>query len=112
MIVESRCGACRVEALYVGIENVRRYFPRSLRAVDLCFDHLRIQCALEPDFWIGRPEIRDVRVLDWLELKRRVSGTRSQPMILVPDGERGFVLKEMRIVAGSLIRPFAISDWV
>lgn len=77
MIVESRFVGRHATGLHVDLENVRRYFPPRFKAIDLHFDHLRIQFALESDFWMARPEIRDPCLRDWLELRGRMSGVRS-----------------------------------
>jgi hypothetical protein len=94
MVVKSQCNGHRVTGLYVGVNNVRRYFPRKVEAIDLQLDHLRIQCGLTPHFWKGQPEIHDPRLCDWLELKQfQGKGCRtSMPLAMIPTGENSFVL--------------------
>ena len=53
-VVTSQCIGNRVTGLYVGANNVRRYFPKQVSAIELQLDHLRIECELKPDFWNGR----------------------------------------------------------
>jgi hypothetical protein len=94
MLVKSQCNGRRVTGLYVGANNVRRYFPRNIAAIDLQLDHLRIQCGLTPLFWKGQPEIHDPRLCDWLELKQlHGKGCRdSMPLAMIPSGENSFIL--------------------
>lgn len=58
-----------ITGLRVGISNVRRYFPRGLKAIDLELDHLRIRCDLQASFWRDLPEISDGRLCAWLQNK-------------------------------------------
>jgi hypothetical protein len=94
MLVKSQCIGNRVIGLYVGENNVRRYFPRKVEAIDLQLDHLLIQCELAPSFWDGEPEIYDPRLCLWLESKQsKDSDCRaSMPLYMVPAGEESFVL--------------------
>jgi hypothetical protein len=94
MVVKSQCNGHRVTGLYVGVNNVKRYFPRNIAAIDLQLDHLRIQCGLTPHFWKGQPEIHDPRLCDWLESKQfQGKGCRnSMPLAMIPSGENSFIL--------------------
>ncbi len=94
MVVKSQCNGHRITGIYVGANNVRRYFPRRLVAIDLQLDHLRIRCGLTPGFWQDDPEIRDPRLSDWLELKQS-QGTGSRgplSLAMTPSGEDSFIL--------------------
>jgi hypothetical protein len=81
--------------LHIGAANVRRYFRKGMRVVDLMLDHLLIQCTLSPDFWQGRPEIHDPRLSEWLEFKAGRGRTAREPMQLtmVRSGLDTFVIK-------------------
>jgi hypothetical protein len=93
MVVRLKCIGHRLTGLYIGANNVRRYFPRQIAAIDLQLDHLRIRCGLTPEFWQDAPEIRDPRLSDWLELKRLHGiGLDSMPMAMTPSGEDSFIL--------------------
>jgi hypothetical protein len=94
MVVKPQCIGHRVIGLYVGVNNVRRYFPRNIAAIDLQLDHLQIQCGLAPHFWNGQPEIHDPRLCEWLESKHfQGRGYRnSVPLAMTPSGENSFVL--------------------
>lgn len=94
MVVKSQCNGHRITGLYVGVKNVRRYFPRKISAIDLQLDHLRIQCGLTPHFWNGQPEIHDPRLCDWLESKQlQGRGLRTpMPLAMIPSGENSFIL--------------------
>jgi hypothetical protein len=93
MVVKSQCNGHRVTGLYVGVNNVRRYFPRNVASIDLQLDHLQIQCGLAPHFWNGQPEIHDPRLCEWLESKHYREGYRnSVPLAMTPSGENSFIL--------------------
>ncbi len=94
MLVKSHCIGNRVTGLYVGENNVRRYFPRKVEAIILKLDHLMIECGLAPRFWDGEPEIHDPRLCLWLESKQsRDSNCRSSmPFYMIPAGEGAFSL--------------------
>jgi hypothetical protein len=81
--------------LLIGEANARRYFPRSLSSIELQLDDLHIQCALEPDFWRGRPEIHDPRLSGWLEFKagRAPSGHGPMQLAMVRSGADKFVVR-------------------
>jgi hypothetical protein len=91
MVVKSQWTGHRITGLYVGVNNVRRYFPKNVESIDLELDHLRIQCGLKPHFWKGQPEIHDPRLCDWLELKQ-LQGKGCRSMAMIPSGEHSFVL--------------------
>lgn len=93
MLVKPQCTGHRYTGIYVGVSNVRRYFPRQVSAIDLQLDHLRIRCGLTPEFWQGTPEIRDPRLSDWLELKRlQGAGRDTLSLAMTPSGEDTFTL--------------------
>ncbi len=93
MVVTSQCSGHRVTGLFVGAGNVRRYFRKGVREIELQLDHLRIECWLAPDFWNGQPEIHDPRLCLWLESKvRNLNGQASEPMAMIPSGENSFIL--------------------
>jgi hypothetical protein len=94
MVVTSQCSGHRVTGLYVGADNVRRYFPRRIQQIELQLDHLRIECGLRPHFWDGEPEIRDPRLCLWLESKQaqRTESWAPMPLDMTPSGEHSFTL--------------------
>jgi hypothetical protein len=94
MLVRSQCDGNRVTGLYIGADNVRRYFPRRVVRIELRLDHLRIECGLTPVFWNGQPEIHDPRLCLWLESKQSQRKERRAPMSLdmTPSGEHSFTL--------------------
>jgi len=94
MLVTSQCDGSRVTGLYVGADNVRRYFPKRFSRIELRLDHLRIECGLSPHFWNGRPEIHDPRLCLWLESKQAKRTERGTPMPLAmtPSGNQSFTL--------------------
>lgn len=93
MVVISQCSGHRVTGLYVGASNVRRYFPKRVKEIELQLDHLRIECWLNPDFWQDQPEIHDPRLCLWLESKQRNgSGYAPASMAMIPSGKNSFIL--------------------
>jgi hypothetical protein len=94
MVVKTQFEGHRVSGLYVGVNNVRRYFSRRIHAVELQLDHLRIECGLSPRFWEGQPEIHDPRLCDWLESKHLHDRPSREPvpMALIPSGKNSFKL--------------------
>jgi len=92
MVVRSKCSGHRITGLYVGVNNVRRYFPKNMETIDLELDHLRIQCGLTPHFWKGQPEIHDERLCAWLELKQFQKGHGSSMLAMIPAGNNSFIL--------------------
>ena len=93
MVVTSQCSGHRVTGLYVGADNVRRYFPRHISEIELQIDHLRIECGLGPDFWQDQPEIHDPRLCVWLESKQmKEAGRNPVSLSMIPSGENSFIL--------------------
>ena len=89
MIVEAKSKGPGRSGLYIGAENVRLYFPRSLATIEFNLGHLKIECKLRPDFWQDCPEIDDPRLCAWLE-SRLMHDNRSRaavPLAMVPTGD-------------------------
>ena len=95
MVVLTQSKGHGVTGLHVGIDNVRRYFPKRISAIELHLDHLQIQCGLSPNFWEGQPEIHDPRLCAWLESKQLHSKPNRAPvpLALVPAGKNSFRLQ-------------------
>ena len=106
MVVRTQSKGLTVTGLHVGTYNVRRYFPRPISVIELHLDHLLIQCDLSPDFWHGRPEIRDPRLCAWLEAKnfRGNSNRTPLPMAMIPTGDNSFRLQTISMTARSRLR--------
>jgi hypothetical protein len=81
--------------LHVGAANARRYFPRSVAAVELKLDDLHIQCNLPQSFWDGHPEIHDPRLCEWLKFKVLQESRNQTPIALhmVQFGSNAFTLR-------------------
>lgn len=102
MVVKTQSKGHGVTGLNVGTNNVRRYFPKETKNIELQLGHLRIQCGLSPDFWQGQPEIYDPRLCAWLESKNLHSvANRTVPLAMIPDGKNSFRLQPMPVVARS-----------
>jgi hypothetical protein len=84
MVVKTQSKGHGVTGLHVGSNNVRRYFPKGTKNIELQLGHLRIQCGLKPDFWQGQPEIYDPRLCAWLESKN-MHGTANRTMAAGDD---------------------------
>lgn len=92
MVVKTQYEGFRVSGLYVGANNVKRYFSRRVQEVELQLDHLQIQCGLTARFWDSQPEIHDPRLCDWLESKHlHEKPCRTPiPLALIPSGKNSF----------------------
>ena len=97
MIVKAQCTGHAVTALHVGRENARRYFAPSSSIIELQLDHLSIECNLPPEFWRGRPEIRDRRLCAWLEAKQHDRRSSDAPFTLAmtPAGQNSYRLAKV-----------------
>jgi hypothetical protein len=94
MVVRAKYEPRGMTGLHVGDGNVQRLFPPDVPSVELELDHLRIVCALQPEFWEGEPEIHDERLVSWLESKRMNGKLASipAPVAMIPAGENTFRL--------------------
>ena len=95
MVVKTQLRGSEVTGLRIGAKNVRRYFPRGTRVIELQLDHLQIQCGLSPEFWNGRPEIHDPRRCEWLDFKviHRAGERKQVKLAMTPAGESVFRLR-------------------
>jgi hypothetical protein len=94
MVVTSQCRGRRVIGILVGENNVQRFFPMHITAIELQLDHLRIECGLGPNFWKDKPEISDPRLGLWLESKDRNGNGRRVPipLAMIPSGRNSFIV--------------------
>ena len=97
MVVRTQCKGHGVTGLHVGVNNVRRYFPKDISVIELQLDHLQIQCGLNPEFWHGQPDIFDPRLCAWLEARHMHDKCPRAPVALamVPSGDHAFRLQPM-----------------
>ena len=107
MVVKTQSKGRGVTGLHVGVNNVRRYFPKSISSVELVLDHLQIQCGLKPDFWQGEPEIFDPRLCAWLESRHMHTklDRASVPLAMIPEGNNSFRLQPVRLHGHIQARP-------
>jgi hypothetical protein len=95
MVVKTQSSGRGLTGLHVGASNVRRYFPKDASVIELQLDHLQIQCGLDPNFWLDRPEIYDPRLNAWLEAKH-LKGRSNQPsklLAMIPSGKNSYRLQ-------------------
>ena len=99
MVVKTQSKGRGVTGLHVGVNNVRRYFPKSISSIELVLDHLQIECGLSPEFWQGEPEIFDPRLCAWLESRHMHTkpDRSSVPMAMIPEGKNSFRLQPIRM---------------
>ena len=97
MVVKTQLRGGEVTGLHVGARNVRRYFPKGVRVIELQLDHLQIQCGLTPDFWRGHPEICDPRLCEWLDFKvvHRMGEEKQVKLAMTPAGKSVFRLRSV-----------------
>jgi hypothetical protein len=95
MVVKTTNIGHGLTGLHVGASNVRRYFSKDAPVIELELDHLKIQCGLGPNFWLGEPEILDARLGAWLESKRMKAKSRQSSIVLamIPSGKNAFRLQ-------------------
>jgi len=95
MVVKTQLKGGEVTGLHIGAKNVRRYFPKGIRVIELQLDHLQIQCGLSPEIWSGRPEIHDPRLCEWLDFKviHRTGERKQVKLAMTPAGESVFRLR-------------------
>jgi hypothetical protein len=101
MVVRTQCKGREFTGVAVGARNVRRYFPKQIRVIEIELDHLQIQCGLAPAFWEGQPAISDPRLCAWLASKNfnGKPGERPVPLALVPSGRNCFRLQALAVLA-------------
>lgn len=95
MVVKTQLRGGEVTGLHIGARNVRRYFPKGIRVIELQLDHLQIQCGLSPEFWNGRPEIHDPRLCEWLDFKvvHRMGEQKQVKLAMTAAGKSTFRLR-------------------
>ncbi len=95
MVVKAKYKHSGFTGVQVGAQDVRRYFPRDVGAIELQLDHLRIECGLQPGFWQDDAEIRDPRLCAWLESKRLCTDRvrTPVPLAMIPAGGNSFKLR-------------------
>jgi hypothetical protein len=99
MVVRTQSNGHGVIGLHVGMNNVRRYFPKNISSIELQLEHLQIQCCLRPEFWQGVPDIFDPRLCSWLK-SRHLHARPDQPFVplaMIPEGENSFRLVPVRL---------------
>jgi hypothetical protein len=99
MVVKTRSKGLGMTGVHVGVDNARRYFSKDSTVVELELDHLRIQCGLNPEFWLDQPEIDDPRLCAWLESKRlnRRPDQPPVPLAMIPNGKNAFRLQPVDV---------------
>ena len=99
MVVTTKDNGREMLNLRVGAANARRYFRRSMGAVELRLGDLSIQCHLTPDFWNGQPEIRDPRLGAWLKYKVARKQLNGKPVTLAMEhaGANAFTLRPVSV---------------
>ena len=97
MLVKAQYEGRRISGLYIGVNNVRRYFSKRIAAIEFQLDHLRIECWLTPRFWDGQPEIHDPRLCEWLESKNLhdLPCRTAVPLAMIPSGKNSFKLASL-----------------
>jgi hypothetical protein len=99
MVVKTQVKGSEVTGLHVGARNVRRYFPKGSRVIQLQLDHLEIQCGLSPEFWRGQPDIHDARLCEWLHFKitHPIGNNKEATLAMTPAGNNTFRLRSLRV---------------
>ena len=95
MVVTAQCRNAVSPVLCIGRENVRRYFPERVDAIELLVGGLHIRCPLADSFWRDRPELHDPRLQDWINFSVYHKSVCKGPvqLELVPLGQNAFQLR-------------------
>ncbi|HZP03956.1 MAG TPA: hypothetical protein VFB43_03570 [Terracidiphilus sp.] len=102
MLVKTQCKGHEYTGVAIGAGDVRRYFPKQVRTIEMELDHLQIQCGLDPGFWNGHPEICDRRLSAWLESKFHArNGGRPLTLVMIPCGKNCFRLQVVELRSGA-----------
>lgn len=113
MVVKTQFKGSEVTGIYVGVRNVRRYFPKATRVIELQLDHLQIQCGLSPEFWNGEPQIHDPRLCEWLDFKvgRNMGKRKEVRLAMTPAGTNSFRLRSSRVKGDGMagIEPLTVA---
>jgi hypothetical protein len=116
MVVKTQFNGSAVTGLYVGVRNVRRYFPKATRVIELQLDHLRIRCGLSPEFWNGEPQIHDPWLCEWLDYKvgHHMGARKEVRLAMTPAGTNIYRLKSSRVKGDGMagIEPLTGSEIV
>jgi hypothetical protein len=104
MVVRTQSDGRVVIGLYIGTRNARREFPKRNATIELHLGDVQILCALAPEFWHGRPEIRDQRLCDWLEsmLFHRRSCRIPVPLLMLSAGGNVYRLQPLQVQPSSI----------
>lgn len=99
MVVKTQSRGMGITGLHVGVNNVRRYFPKNISSIELQLDHLQIECGLNPSFWHGEPDIFDPRLCAWLESRHMHAKTDRSPvpLAMIPEGKNCFRLQPVQL---------------
>jgi hypothetical protein len=97
MVVRTQSNGRDSFGLRVGAANAKRYFPRTMSAVELRLGDLQIQCPLPASFWNGNPEIFDPRLCEWLKFKVLRERRDGNPIALqmVQSGANSFTVQSV-----------------
>ena len=115
MVVKTQSRGCGVTGLHVGVNNVRRYFPKQISSIELQLDHLQIQCGLKPDFWQGEPDILRspaVRMAGIPAYACSKPDVESALLVMIPEGtnRQRYVKTGLKKRADEAADPRNISD--
>ncbi len=107
MVVRTQSKGRQITGLQVGVNNVRRYFPKGAAVIEIQLDHLQILCSLEPAFWQDEPEIHDPRLSAWLASKNfhEKPSRTPVPLAMIPNGKNSFRLRPISMNGLSRYKP-------
>lgn len=99
MLVQAQSRGYGNATLYLGENNVRRYFSDGIRDIELQLGELCIDCELPAEFWHGQPEINDHRLCEWLQCQvfHRQQNREPLSLNLIPLGRNSYRLQAAKI---------------
>ncbi len=110
MVVKLQNNGAAITGIRFKTSDVRRYFPRGQRAMDLNLDELLIRCELPEGFWENSPEISDPRLCAWLEQKFFLHKLTSTPASVEMSKElNGFRLRFLCAAQQAVTASFGLS---
>lgn len=100
MVVKAQSQGRGNAALFVGENNVRRYFADRVTSVELRLGELHINCHLPAEFWLDSPVINDPRLCAWLQscVFHRRTCRESLPLSMIRLGKNSFSLQAIQPV--------------
>ena len=99
MVVKTQCDGSDTVSLWIGAENVARFFPERVGSIELQVGGLRIQFPLTESFWRDQPVLRDARLGEWINFSifHKATSRASAQLELIPLGKNLYQLRPLEV---------------